>query len=151
MKLVEFITGSKKICKSCHKAFSVEPLACPKCGALIKTHKLEKVGVVIGGFIGAVVYIFRRLNDLESVYNELGFIDKSQIDELFKASFEKLYAEQGWAHGFIKHEIIGVFSFIGNVIVGVFAGFILAFAIKKIVLVVRAKKSQSNNTPKESE
>lgn len=144
MKLLEFITGSKKICHACHEAFYVEPLACPKCGAKVKTHKAEKWGAVIGAFVGFIVWIWREYASFTASSGSkiIDGIAKSADADALRPVFEEQVEKFGFAVTLEWYSIGGVIDFLSKIIIGTFVGFIIALVTKKIVLVVRAKKAR---------
>lgn len=129
MKLFEFVTGSKKICRGCHKAFPVEPLTCPNCGTKVKTHKAEKWGAVIGAFVGAFWGCRNACEGLKLFLENPDFYKKL----LAKAGVD-LTLEQ-YAYGPVSYFVVGG-------IFGCLVGFVIMLVIKKIVMTVQAKKTQ---------
>lgn len=147
MKLFEFVTGSKKICRGCHKAFSVEPLTCPNCGTKVKTHKAEKWGAVIGAFVGFIVWIWREYASFTASSGSkiIDGIAKSVVDDTLRPVFEEQVEKWGFAETLKLYSIMGVLGFMGKIIIGTFAGFIIALLTKKIVLAIKVKKANSND------
>lgn len=128
MKLFEFVTGSKKICRGCHKAFSVEPLTCPNCGTKVKTHKAEKWGAVIGAFVGSFLGCRKACETLKFLLENPDFY-KKLLAKAFDMTLEQsAYAPVGY--------------FVVGGIFGCLAGFVIMLVIKKIVMTVQAKKTR---------
>lgn len=129
MKLFEFVTGSKKICRGCHKAFSVEPLTCPNCGTKVKTHKAEKWGAVIGAFVGSFLGCRNACEALKDFLENPDF-------------YKKLLAKAGVDLTLEQYAYAPVIYFVVGGIFGCLAGFVIMLVIKKIVMTVQAKKAR---------
>lgn len=144
MRLLEFITGSRKKCHACHEAFSVEPLACPKCGAKVKTHKAEKWGAAIAVFVGLIEWFCRNIDSIllakgKKVYD---MASESELNELLKSIFEKEVERKGLIRVLAEYKYGEALWLIQDVIEWALVGFIITLVIKKIVLAVRAKKAR---------
>ncbi len=141
MKLIEKFIENKKKCRACGEEFSVEPLACPKCGAKVKTHKAEKWGAIIGAFAGVYATFWGWAE-----FEKLLFIQiaGNSDDQSILSALSRL------CDGNPNGSILNFFKFHHSLffcgaIAGCFVGFIIAFVIKKIVLAVRAKEAKSND------
>ena len=147
MKLLEFFTGSKKICHVCHESFYAEPLACPKCGAKVKTHKAEKWGAAIGAFAGSIEWVWHAYASFTASTGSkiIDGIAKSAVDEAMRPMFEDFVEKVGLVEAIEWYSFLGALRFIGQTIICTVAGFIITLVTKKVVLAVRAKKAKSND------
>lgn len=135
MKLLEKIVGKKKKCRACGEEFTVEPLACPKCGAKQKNRTAEKWGAMMGAFVGAYAGVSVLCNSIRA---DILKIAGDNGNLLVCLALPKV--AESWTLDDKVYSMFGMGKpwFIGGAIFGCLLGLLTVFVAKKIIIIARA-------------